>query len=82
MKEGDNVVHVVTRTSTSMPGVPSYSKMEVMSFERDGDQWKGLLGGDMELQLGQLMQQVAASTSEPQSSPTASKSPAKSKPRK
>lgn len=56
--------------------------MEVMSFERDGDQWKGLLGGDMELQLGQLMQQVAASTSEPQSSPTASKSPAKSKPRK
>lgn len=60
VKEGENMVHVVTRTSTTVPGVPTFTKMEVMSFERMGDQWKGLLSGDMELQLAQLMQQIAA----------------------
>ena len=64
VKEGENTVHIVTRTSTSIPGIPTFSKMEVMSFEREGDQWKGLLSGEMELQLGQLMQQVAAATSQ------------------
>jgi hypothetical protein len=88
VKEGENIVHVVTRTSTSMPGVPTFTKMEVMSFERDGDQWRGLLSGDMELQLNQLMQQIAAvpmagasATPKPTSTPAAA-TPAKSKAKK
>ena len=87
VKEGENTVHIVTRTTTSIPGIPVFSKMEVMSFEREGDRWKGLLSGEMELQLGQLMQQIAAATTEgasqsgsPSTSP--SKAPAKSSPRK
>ena len=81
VKEGENVVHIVTRTSTSLPGVPTFSKMEVMSFEREGDQWKGLLSGEMELQLGQMMQQIAAATAQQApaaESPAPTKAPAKS----
>ena len=86
VKEGENIVHVVTRTSTSIPGVPMFTKMEVMSFERDGDQWKGLLSGDMELQLSQLMQQIAAAPAAGGASPapasTPAGTPAKSKAKK
>jgi hypothetical protein len=76
VKEGENLVHVVTRTSTSIPGVPVFTKMEVMSFERDGDQWKGLLSGDMELQLAQLMQQVAAAPAPAAANPARATTPA------
>ena len=85
VKEGENIVHVVTRTSTSIPGVPTFTKMEVMSFERDGDQWKGLLSGDMELQLAQLMQQIAAAPAagaSPTPATTPSGTPGKSKAKK
>ena len=81
VKEGENTVHIVTRTSTSIPGIPTFSKMEVMSFEREGDQWKGLLSGEMELQLGQMMQQIAAATAQQApaaESPSPTKAPAKS----
>ena len=82
VKEGENIVHVVTRTSTSIPGVPTFTKMEVMSFERDGDQWKGLLSGDMELQLAQLMQQIAAAPAPSGASPAPATSPAATPPAK
>jgi hypothetical protein len=56
--EGDSTAHVVTRMKMAIPGVVDYSKLEVVSFEKDGGQWKGLLSGDMELKLGQLVQRL------------------------
>jgi len=55
--EGENTAHVVTRMKMSVPGV-DYSKLEIVSFEKDGDKWKGLLSGDMEMKFNQLMQRM------------------------
>jgi len=81
IKEGDNVVHVVTRTSTSIPGAIDYKKLEVISFERDGAEWKGLLSGDMELQIGQMLQRLRAGSAE-NGEQNAEKKPAKKGSRK
>jgi hypothetical protein len=69
--EGENTAHVVTRMKMAIPGVVDYSKVEVVSFEKDGAQWKGLLTGDMELKLNQLMQRLRTLKAVPQ--PPASK---------
>ena len=67
--EGENTAHVVTRMKMKISGVVDYSKLEVVSFEKDGGKWKGLLSGDMEMKFNQLMQRMA-----PQAAP---KPPAK-----
>jgi hypothetical protein len=73
--EGENVAHVVVRTTTSIPGViENYRKTEVISFERDGAAWKGLLSGDMELQIGQMLQKLTAGRAEPSAAPEREKS--------
>ena len=56
--EGENTAHVVTRMKMSIPGVVDYSKLEVVSFEKDGGKWKGLLSGDMELKMNQIVQRM------------------------
>lgn len=56
--EGENTAHVVTRMKMNIPGVVDYSKLEVVSFEKDGGKWKGLLSGDMEMKFNQIMQRM------------------------
>lgn len=58
--EGANTAHVLTRMKMAIPGVVDYSKIEVVSFEKDGAQWKGLLSGDMELKMNQIVQRLNA----------------------
>ena len=56
--EGENTAHVVTRMKMSVPGVVDYSKLEVVSFEKDDGKWKGLLSGDMEMKMNQIVQRM------------------------
>ena len=56
--EGENTAHVVTRMKMSVPGMLNYTKMEVVSFEKENGEWKGLLSGDMELKMNQLVQRL------------------------
>ena len=64
--EGKDTAHVVTRMKMNLPGMTDYSKLDVISFEKDGDRWKGLLSGDMELKMSQIMQRVKAQKNAPQ----------------
>lgn len=64
--EGKDTAHVVSRMKMNIPGVVDYSKLEVISFEKDGEMWKGLLTGDMELKMTQIMQRVKSQKSAPQ----------------
>jgi hypothetical protein len=56
--EGENTAHVVTRMKIKLAGVVDYSKLEVVSFEKDGEKWKGLLSGDMEMKFNQIIERM------------------------
>lgn len=77
--EGDKVAHVLVRTTVDVPGVvENFRKLEVISAEKEGEQWKGLLSGDMELQLAQMTQQMAQQNAAPAATPTPAASPSPS----
>jgi hypothetical protein len=80
VNEGDSRAHVVVRASTSIPGmVENYTRMDVVSFERDGGTWKGLLAGDMELKISQMLQQLSGAGARPAASAPPKKDSKKSK---
>ncbi|KAA3635765.1 MAG: hypothetical protein DWP97_04145 [Calditrichaeota bacterium] len=57
VKEGDTLVHVVTRSTATMMGT-TITKMEIASLKKSGDSWKMLLSAEFEnfgMQFQQMM---------------------------
>ena len=44
--EGEDLAHVVTRGTVSMMGM-EMTQMEVITLQRDGNEWRALLSGDL-----------------------------------
>jgi putative sterol carrier protein len=59
VREGDDVVHVVYRGTTSVGNV-KISKMSVMSLKADGESWRMLLTGDIEGMAAMMKLQFGA----------------------
>jgi hypothetical protein len=59
VREGDDVVHVVYRGTTSVGNV-KISKMSVMSLKADGESWRMLLSGDIEGMAAMMKLQFGA----------------------